>query len=208
MQKEMQGKESIPTEKFKEYLEVINEEVDRLNTTVVDFLFAVRPMDTKLIDKCIDMIIRDLLEFMRFELEEANVSLDLDLRDVPKIQLDDKYIKHALLNLIKNALDAMPEGGRLGISTRSTDESVIVDISDTGTGISEENIAKIFEPYFTTKDFSSGLGLTLVFKIMKEHDGEISVRSREGEGTTFSLTFPIPQGDKKLIGFKGGRNEV
>jgi signal transduction histidine kinase len=102
----------------------------------------------------------------------------------------------------------MPEGGTLRISTRSNDESVFIDVTDDGAGISEETIAKIFEPYFTTKDFSSGLGLTLVFKIIKEHGGEITVKSREGEGTTFTLSLPIPQGDRKLIDFKGVKNEV
>jgi len=203
MQKEMQGRQTIPTAKFREYLEVINEEVDRLNTTVVDFLFAVRPMDAKLTDQDINQIIQELIDFLKFELENANVGLELNLRDVPEIRVDEKYIKHALINLIKNGLDAMPEGGTLSISTSLRNGSVVVEVADTGTGISEENVAKIFEPYFTTKDFSSGLGLTLVYKIIKEHNGEISLRSREGEGTAFVLTFPVPQGEKKLIGFEG-----
>ncbi len=203
MQKEMQGKQNIPTAKFREYLEVINEEVDRLNTTVVDFLFAVRPMDAKLTDQDINQIIQELIDFLKFELENANVGLELNLRDVPEIRVDEKYIKHALINLIKNGLDAMPEGGTLSICTSHRNGSVVVEVADTGTGISEENVAKIFEPYFTTKDFSSGLGLTLVYKIIKEHNGEISLRSKEGEGATFVLTFPVPQGEKKLIGFEG-----
>jgi PAS domain S-box-containing protein len=208
MQKEMQGKETVPTAKFREYLDVINEEVDRLNTTVVDFLFAVRPMDAKLTGQDINQIIQDLIDFLKFELEKANVGLELNLREVPEIQVDEKYIKHALINLIKNALDAMPDGGILTVSTSYREGSVVVEVADTGVGIAEEDVTKIFEPYFTTKDFSSGLGLTLVFKIIKEHNGEISLRSKEGEGTTFTLTFPVPQGEKKLIGFEGGRNEI
>jgi signal transduction histidine kinase len=203
MQKEMEGKDVVATEKLSEYLDVLNEEVDRLNTTVVDFLFAVRPMDTKLVAQDINQVIRDLLDFMKFELEEANVSIAADLHEIPKIHQDDKYIKHALLNLIKNALDAMPDGGELNIRTRSNGEMVLVEIADNGEGIEQETLGKIFEPYFTTKDFSSGLGLTLVFKIIKEHNGEISVKSKLGEGTTFTISFPIPQGEKRLIGFKG-----
>jgi two-component system, sporulation sensor kinase E len=205
MQKEMEGKSTVPTKRLREYLDVLNEEVDRLNTTVMDFLFAVRPMDTKLVAQDLNQVIRDLLDFMKFELEEAEIEVTLDLQEIPKIELDDKYVKHALLNLIKNSLDAMPEGGRLNIRTRSSSEMVFVDIIDSGEGIPEENLGKIFEPYFTTKDFSSGLGLTLVYKIVKEHNGELSVKSKNGEGTTFTLSFPIPQGEKRLIGFKGER---
>jgi len=203
MQKEMEGKDMVATEKLSEYLDVLNEEVDRLNTTVVDFLFSVRPMDTKLVAQDINGVIRDLLDFMKFELEEANVSIAVDLHETPKIHLDDKYVKHALLNLIKNALDAMPGGGELNIRTRSNGDMVLVEITDNGEGIEQETMGKIFEPYFTTKDFSSGLGLPLVFKIIKEHNGEISVKSKHGEGTTFTISFPIPQGEKRLIGFKG-----
>ena len=74
---------------------------------------------------------------------------------------------------------------------------------DNGIGIPQENIDKIFEPYFTTKDFGTGLGLTLVYKIVKEHQGDITVRSKEGQGTEFTLNFPIPQKEKKLIDYMG-----
>ena len=137
------------------------------------------------------------------ELEEAKVEVTLDLQEVPKIHLDEKLIKHAVLNLVKNALAAMPGGGHLHIASGIRNENVFLEIADTGSGIPEKNLSKIFEPYFTTKDFSSGLGLTLVYKIVKEHRGEVAVKSKEGQGTTFSLSFPIPQEEKKLIGFKG-----
>jgi signal transduction histidine kinase len=84
---------------------------------------------------------------------------------------------------------------------------VTVQVRDTGPGIPEDIIGKIFEPYFTTKDFSSGLGLTVVYKIVKEHSGEVSVSSRAGEGTTFTLTFPIPQGARRLIAWEGNDKE-
>ena len=203
IQKELQGKQSIPTSDVLEHVGVVNEELDRLNMIVVDFLFAVRPMDTKLELKEIGPFVQDLAKFVRFELEEAGVELEVELGEVPRIEIDAKYLKQALLNLVKNAIAAMPGGGRLSVRTRSDGENVYLSVKDTGTGIADENLPKIFEPYFTTKDFSSGLGLTLVFKIVREHRGEISVESREGGGTTFTLSFPIPQSEKKLIGFKG-----
>ena len=97
----------------------------------------------------------------------------------------------------------MPDGGDLLITTTVRADKVELTVRDTGEGIPERLIGKIFEPYFTTKDSSSGLGLTVVFKIVKEHRGEIAVSSRAGEGTGFTMSFPIPQGEKRLIGYEG-----
>jgi signal transduction histidine kinase len=170
---------------------------------VMDFLFAVRPMDTKLSAQDINQLVSELVDFLHLELEKAQIKIELDFATIPRIPLDERYIKQALLNLIKNAQDAMPDGGTLRLKTYNTDDHVFLEIADTGTGIPEEIREKIFEPYFTTKDFSSGLGLTLVFKIIKEHNGEITLTSKVGEGTTFILSFPIPQGEKRLLGYNG-----
>ncbi len=202
MQKIMKNKDKIKTNKIQNHVEILTEEVDRLNMIVVDFLFAVRPMDTKLIATSINKIITDLIGFVKFELEESKISVDLDLNQVPEIPLDEKLLKQALLNLIKNAQDAMPDGGKLIIRTTYKNDTLKLEISDTGTGIDENLKMKIFEPYFTTKGFSSGLGLTLVFKIIKEHKGDISLKTKPKEGTTFILSFPIQAGEKKLIGYK------
>jgi PAS domain S-box-containing protein len=193
------------------YIAVVNEEIDRLNRIVVDFLFAVRPMNMEFRDGDINALIEDMAGFVRYELEEAKIECVLDLaQELPRISFDQRFMKQALLNLIKNAQAAMPDGGELTIKTEFTDAEIGIIVSDTGVGIPEGNISKIFEPYFTTKDTGSGLGLTLVFKIVREHRGEISVRSREGEGTSFKITLPIPQKEHRLITFKDGekRNAV
>jgi signal transduction histidine kinase len=96
----------------------------------------------------------------------------------------------------------MPEGGKLTISTYSEGDVVNIDITDDGVGISEENMAKIFEPYFTTKDFGSGLGLTVVYKVIREHGGEISLDSQEGKGTTFTISLPLPSTERNLIDYE------
>ena len=203
-QKEITNHDTVETGKIKRYLEVIQEEVDRLNRIVVDFLFTVRPMDTNLEVRDINQVVRELLEFVRFELDEAGVSLRIHLeKHLPNIRLDEKYLKQALLNLIKNAVSAMPEGGILSIETIQKGGEVLLKVNDTGVGIPEELIEKIFEPYFTTKDFGTGLGLTLVFKIVKEHLGEVSVSSKEGVGTSFTLCFPVPQHEKRRLNYQG-----
>lgn len=190
---------SVPDE-VPTYLNIITEEVDRLNRIVVDFLFAVRPMDLHTEPGSINHVIHDLLQFMRYEMEEAGVTLveDLDPR-LPDLDLDERFLKQALLNIIKNAISAMPDGGTLTVSSLRKDNQVILRLADTGVGMSREVQDKIFEPFFTTKDFGSGIGLTIVYKVVKEHGGDISISSIEGKGSTFSLSFPIKQRERQLL---------
>jgi two-component system, sporulation sensor kinase E len=189
---------------YDEHLQIVNEEIERLNGIIVDFLFAVRPMDTSLRKQDLNTVVRDTLEFIEPECESLSIEVQAKLKmDLPDILIDEKFIKQALLNLIKNAMAAMPQGGRLTISTELKGESVVLILEDNGIGIDEENMSKIFEPYFTTKEFGSGLGLTVVYKIIKEHNGEISLNSKAGKGTSFYVSFPVPIRDKKLIGWQG-----
>lgn len=200
IQKEISKSGCIDPDTVEENLGIINEEVDRLNRIIVDFLFAVRPIDAYLEERNLNKVIEDLLKFVHFELEEAGIQLVSELEErLPYIRLDEKYMKQALLNIIKNAISAMEGGGTMTVKTEQRGEEVALIIHDTGCGIPEELMSKIFEPYFTTKDFGSGLGLTVVYKIVKEHQGEITVHSKEDEGTTFVMTFPIPQKEKHLI---------
>jgi signal transduction histidine kinase len=191
------------------YIGVVNEEIDRLNRIVVDFLFAVRPMTLEYREGDINALIEELTEFVWHELGQARIKCILDLdKDLRRFRFDERYIKQALLNLIKNAMAAMPNGGTLSITTKEKDGEAHISVKDTGIGIPENNLSKIFEPYFTTRDSGSGLGLTLVFKIIREHRGEITVKSKEGEGTTFFIVLPIPQKERRLITFEGGDYEV
>jgi signal transduction histidine kinase len=199
------GEETAPyLDQLDKYIAVVNEEIDRLNHIVVDFLFAVRPMDLDLREGNLNTLIEELVDFVRFELSDASITCDLELEEsLPLLKFDERYLKQALLNLVKNAAAAMPGGGKLTITTGVRDNEVELSVRDTGLGIPEENLSKIFEPYFTTKVTGSGLGLTLVFKIIREHQGEIAVSSREGEGACFTISLPIPQKEHRLIGFEG-----
>ncbi len=200
IQKAIAAKKRLERESISRYLEIVMEEVERLNGIVVDFLFAVRPMNAELERRSLNALVQDVLEFIQFEVKDAGIAVEERYADsIPDLDLDEKYIKQALLNIIKNAIAAMPGGGVLRLSTEMDANDVLLKISDTGVGIDEENLAKIFEPYFTTKEFGSGLGLTVVYKIVKEHGGEISLTSGEGEGTTFIVSFPIPESERRLI---------
>ena len=187
------------------FLNVVNEEMDRLNAIVVDFLFAVRPMNAELRRGDFNAFIKELAEFVSFELAASGIECVLDLaEDAPPVYYDERLMKQALLNLVKNAIAAMSAGGRLSISTEAAEGELKLTIADTGTGIPEANLSKIFEPYFTTRDSGSGLGLTVVFKIIKEHQGEIVVSSKEGEGSVFCITLPVPQTAQRLLPFEAG----
>jgi PAS domain S-box-containing protein len=185
---------------FHRYMDVINEEMERLNHIVIDFLFAVRPMTLNIREANFNAFVRELADFIAYETEKARVKTVLELDEfLPLLDFDEQLMKQAMLNLIQNATAAMEGGGKLTIRTERKDNEAVITISDTGKGIPEKNLLKIFEPYFTTKETGSGLGLTLVFKIIREHQGEINVSSKEGEGTCFTITLPIPQRERRLI---------
>lgn len=203
IKKSLQGKGRVGKRAVMKHLDVVTEEVERLNKIVVDFLFAVRPMDVHLELRDLNRILLDLVKFMEVETAQGDVKLNVELAEgLPKLLLDEKYIKQAVLNLVKNALGAMPEGGVLTIRTEKKGDYVRLQVIDTGIGIPPEYLDKIFEPYFTTKEFGSGLGLTIVYKIVKEHQGEITVDSEPGKGTVFTIKFPIPQPERQLIDYR------
>jgi len=179
------------------YIDVLEEEITRLNSIVVDFLFAVRPLDTRLRLGSILKTLKEITAFVEPELAENHVTLSCDISpSLPKLEFDENLLKQVLLNLIKNAMNAMEQGGRLTLQAHPDGNQVLVSVQDTGIGMDDETLQKIFEPYFTNKANGTGLGLTIVYKIMKEHRGDISVKSKLGEGTTFTLSFPIPKSER------------
>ena len=193
--------EKLPEKKFLEnYLEIINQEIDRLNNIIVDFLFAVRPISAELIPENPVKLLNSYVEFFKPELEEKNIKLKTAfLENSPKILLDEKLFKQVLINLVQNAIVAMPDGGELFFSTRITGDKYLISVADTGIGMNSETASRIFEPYFTTKVTGTGLGLTMVYKVIKEFGGDIEVESYEGKGTIFTISLPIPQREKHLL---------
>lgn len=204
LKKAFSKKGSLTEKDAERYTSVLEEEITRLNGIVVDFLFAVRPMDVTLKLQSIVPMINSLCEFVTPELKEHHIKLKLELQDfLPKLEIDSNYLKQALLNIIKNAMNAMETGGTLTITVKSEGNYVTIAVRDTGCGISQEQMAKIFEPYFTTKASGTGLGLTVVYKVVKEHKGEISVDSEVGKGTVFTIRIPVPSTERILIEEKG-----
>ena len=234
----------LPQEKFMEnYLDVVNQEIERLNKIVVDFLFAVRPIQAELLPVDANDLLSNFCEFYRPEFEMKHISLQTNfVKNVPKILLDEKLFKQVIINLMQNAIAAiekkfasdkdsyvsgngnmsgnenmsdcekqdscdsfagdcknMSDCGKIQLSTYIKDDFFLVKLSDSGCGMDEETKQHIFEPYFTTKTTGTGLGLTMVYKIIKEFGGDIEVESEVGVGTTFTIKLPVPQHKTHLL---------
>ncbi len=194
----------LPSPKFVEnYISVVNEEIGRLNGIVNDFLHAVRPVKAEYQLLNPNELLLQSLNFCRPELESKGINLQVELmKDSPKLLLDDKLFRQVMLNLVQNAIAALSSDEDekvLWVNTQVKSDSFILTVADNGCGMSEETASRIFEPYFTTKTTGTGLGLTMVYKIVKEFSGDIQVKSLLGEGTVFTISLPIPQLERRLL---------
>lgn len=186
---------SLPSEKKKPFVrtvQVIQSETERLDKIVRDFLKATRKSPLRFQHDNINMIIQDALDFMRPELKSNGIDLQLRIdQDVDAFLLDRERLYQAFLNIIKNAMEAMPGGGSLQVHTKQKGNVVSIRFSDKGQGIPEKDLPRIFDAYFTTKAQGSGLGLITVYDAVRDHGGRIEVASKSGKGTTFTLFFPV-----------------
>ncbi|MGP1594562.1 MAG: two-component system sensor histidine kinase NtrB [Treponema sp.] len=186
--------------KAQKHLDVVEEEIARLNTIVVDFLFAVRPLQCTFAPVCMNEVINTLAATFNEEFRLAGVQVVLQLaKTLPCIQADERFMRQALMNILTNAKAAMPSGGQLTITTFLNNEKVCIKITDTGCGIPADVLHKIFEPYFTTKPDGSGLGLTMTYKVIKEHGGDIQVHSEPEGGTCFTILLPLSRSACPLL---------
>jgi two-component system NtrC family sensor kinase len=170
----------------------IGKEIDRLSEITETYLRFVRLPRPKLEREDLGAIAAAVLEFARAELALARIELTLEVTPgLPEVAADENQIRQALLNLVRNAKEAMPSGGRLRVAVTSEGGQLRLTVSDTGAGIPAEHLGKIFDPFFSTKDKGTGLGLALVQQIVAEHGGRIEVATPPGGGTTFLITLPV-----------------
>ncbi len=175
-----------------ELLSVAEKEVKRLDMIISQFLQALRPAMPVMARVDLKQLIVETLNFMRHEIESRNINVECSWADAcPGVQGDADQLKQAFYNIIKNAIQAMPDGGTIHISCTYDEEKIEISFADSGKGISAEDIAGIFEPYFTTKRGGTGLGLMVVERIIREHGAELSVDSSTDKGTVFKIRFPI-----------------
>lgn len=172
----------------------IKEEVRRVNYMVINFMNYGRPVKLRRTTVPYPDILAKVMPVLDERLKEQQIAVETLLPPgLPPLWVDPELLRNCILNFISNAAQAMPNGGtiRLGASADFEHNRIRLTFADQGSGISEEDIQKIFQPYFTTKDVGIGLGLAITERIVKEHGGEISVESRPEKGTVFTVTLPL-----------------
>lgn len=177
-----------------EKLGIIEEEAKRLEQMLVEVQNFTRPTRPSKEQADLNTAVEEVLRLMEQDLKDRGVACALDLdRSLPPVPHDPRQIKQVLLNLVKNAAEAMPDGGTLRLRTWIENGQARVSVADTGAGMSAEVLANVFSPFYTTKSKGTGLGLAVCFRIMEDHGGEIGVQSQEGRGSAFTLALPLAE---------------
>jgi PAS domain S-box-containing protein len=183
--------DSAARESLKELVEVSKREVHRLDRIITQFLRAIRPSlpDRKPVQ--MERLLDETLELMRHEIGNRRILVEREQAEhIPSVPADEVQVKQAFFNIIKNAIQAMEDGGILKIGIEVSSRFVSICFADNGPGITPENLGAIYEPYHTTKTTGSGLGLMIVQRILRDHGGEIEICSTPERGTAFTLHFP------------------
>jgi PAS domain S-box-containing protein len=174
------------------YLDVLEEEIRRLDGVIQGFLKFTRPEELQLEAIRIEEVLSEASRLLVGEVERNGIRMETHIApDLPQVYGDRELLQQAVLNLLINACEAMPEGGELRLTASHPEEGrVVLDIQDTGVGIEADELPKIFDLYYTTKSRGSGIGLSMVYRIIQLHDGEVKVDSTPGQGTRFTITLP------------------
>jgi two-component system, sporulation sensor kinase E len=187
-------------------IDVARAEINRLDSIVTQFLRAIRPTRPQLHAENINAVVEETVRFFASEIKDRDIVVEQELRsDLPLVQLDRDQLKQAFYNVIKNSLEAIKGRGILRIRTDMDESHVLVRFTDTGGGMSAENLGRVFEPYFTTKTSGTGLGLLIVRRIVREHGGELAIESSDGKGLT--LTIRLPYIDKRVRMLEAGERK-
>jgi signal transduction histidine kinase len=174
-----------------EEIRILRDETRRLDRVVKTFLDFTKPVELHLAPLDLFELCNGLMQFLTPEAQKRSVQLSLECESYPAmIRGDSDLLKQAFLNLLRNGMEAMPDGGRLSLRIIREAEVYRVEIEDAGMGIPEASRAKVFQLYFTTKQQGSGIGLAITYRVAQLHNGSIDFRSEPGKGTTFELKFP------------------
>lgn len=194
-------KVSKDTESLAESVQVCRNEVTRLDGIITNFLDAIRPRPPDLADMDLGEVLAEVLRFQQRELADRGIEVEAEVGgELPLVLADRNQIKQVFFNVTKNAMEAMRPGGKLRIRSRADDDSVFLWFADTGSGIKQEDLVRLFQPYHTTKAGGHGLGLMIVQRIMREHGGQVGLESKEGIGTVVTLQFPRKDRRVRMLG--------
>jgi PAS domain S-box-containing protein len=172
-------------------LDTLEREIRRLDRVIQGFLKFTRPEDLQLTSVTLPELLEEVVRLVAGEAESFRIAISTTLAPgLPAIYGDRELLQQVFVNLVRNAIEAMPDGGRLELSARQSEDSVEIAVADTGVGIDPDRIDRIFDLYVTTKSKGSGIGLSVVYRIVQLHGGEITVESRKGEGSRFLVRLP------------------
>jgi signal transduction histidine kinase len=206
MERQARKVDGVAQKELQESIDIARAEINRLDSIVTQFLRAIRPTRPQLRPENVNTIVEEAVRFFAAEIKDRDIVVEQELRsDLPLLHLDRDQLKQAFYNVIKNSFEAMKRRGILRIRTDMDESHVLIRFTDTGGGISAENLSHVFEPYFTTKPSGTGLGLLIVRRIVREHGGELSMESSEGKGLT--LTIRLPYIDKRVRMLEAGKSQ-
>ncbi len=175
-------------------IDIVRGQCERMESLLRDFLRYTRLRDIDLLPGSLNDQIDLVLRAYQAQAEQEDIDVEKYLdTDLPAILLHSDSLQAALMNLVKNAIEAMSGGGQLMVRTYTTRTSVALDLIDTGRGVDDVTVLHMFEPFYSTKDGGTGLGLPTARRIIESHGGRISVQSEAGRGTKFVLEFPFPK---------------
>jgi len=192
MRKQMDALPASKAGPLKEAVEILTGETGRLDRIVRNFLKATRRPPLRFRGEDLNVVLKNVIEFLRPELDKRKIQISLRTdASLSAFYFDWERIYEAVLNLVKNAMEAMPGGGKLRVALSHRERVAILRVTDEGKGIADADLEHIFDAYYTTKEEGSGLGLWMVYHVVAEHGGRIEVMTKEGKGTTFTVLLPI-----------------
>jgi len=180
-------------EQFESLIISIKHEIQRLNKLVGDFLDYGKPLRLNLQAINIISLIDEVIALVRAKAEKDGIAIHYHNGELPILSVDPEFIKTCIFNVVLNAFQAMPDGGDLTVSTNTVNGKAFITVSDTGVGVSRENIQKLFDPFFSTKSTGLGLGLAMTKRVVEEHGGKVDFQSVEGKGSTITISLPVEE---------------
>ncbi len=176
--------------------QTVIKETERLNKLLTDLLSFASPAPPKIERKNVLEVLERTFALLEDQIKKQGIEVTKKLGNLPEVEVDEQKLEQVFYNILLNALQAMPEGGKLTIEAELSPEELVISFSDTGPGIPEEHLDKVFDPFFTTKDRGTGLGLAVSHRMMEAIGGKIEVQSKKGEGATFTVHFPWQKVEK------------
>ncbi|RBW68191.1 ATP-binding protein [Bacillus taeanensis] len=174
------------------HLSIMESELERIQSIVNEFLMLAKPQKTNYQENNLEELFQHVIFLLKTQASSQNITINYEQDEtVSPVHCDGNQLKQVFINIIKNATEAMPNGGNIDISIKKREDHTLIRIKDDGTGIPQDVLSKLGEPFYTTKETGTGLGLMICFRIIEQHNGNISIESEEGNGTTFEIELPV-----------------